>query len=168
MPTDLAVSLLTDPGVFTPDRHEELVAHYRRYGFVVIRDLFDDALMDRMESECVQAQEKVVLGALDPRHGSTVFLDDATKAQKFANYVEFVNELSPAVLEAATDPTLMLVVHELLGDHCWLNDSNRFGVVYQDARPGKESGYTRIGWHSDWQAAPNLDIWPSTDRKSVV
>jgi len=33
--------------------------------------------------------------------------------------------------------------------------------VYQDARPGRESSYTRIGWHSDWQSGPNLDIWPS-------
>ena len=38
---------------------------------------------------------------------------------------------------------------------------SRFGVVYQDARPGRESSYTRIGWHSDWQSGPNLDIWPS-------
>jgi ectoine hydroxylase-related dioxygenase (phytanoyl-CoA dioxygenase family) len=34
--------------------------------------------------------------------------------------------------------------------------------VYQDARPGAESAYTRIGWHSDWQSGPHLDMWPST------
>jgi hypothetical protein len=34
--------------------------------------------------------------------------------------------------------------------------------VYQDARPGCESGYTRIGWHADWQAVPHLDIWSGT------
>jgi ectoine hydroxylase-related dioxygenase (phytanoyl-CoA dioxygenase family) len=34
-------------------------------------------------------------------------------------------------------------------------------VVYQDARPGRESGYARIGWHSDWQSGPHLGRWPS-------
>jgi ectoine hydroxylase-related dioxygenase (phytanoyl-CoA dioxygenase family) len=162
MSIDLATSLLCDPGVFSPDRRAELVAHYHRYGFVVIRDLFSDAALDRMEAECVSAQEKVINGVLPERYGSTVFLDDAAKAERFANYVEYVNELSPAVLAAATDPLLVAVITELVGPDCWLNATSRAGVVYQDSRPGKESGYTRIGWHSDWQAAPNLDIWPAT------
>ena len=154
--------MLSDPGVFVPGRREELIVHYRRFGFVVIRDLFSAELMDRMEAECVRAQVQVVAGELPERYGSTVFLDEAAKAEKFANYVEYVNELSPAVTEAATNPFLAGVMVGLLGPSCWFNDSRRFGVVYQDARPGKESGYTRIGWHSDWQSAPNLDIWPAT------
>lgn len=80
----------------------------------------------------------------------------------FANYVEYVNELSPAVAAAATHPDLVAVLTELLGPTCWFNDDSRCGVVYQDSRPGRESGYTRIGWHADWQSAPNLDIWPAT------
>ena len=43
----------------------------------------------------------------------------------------------------------------------WLLEDDRFGVVYQDARPGDQSGYSRIGWHSDHQSGPNLDVWPS-------
>lgn len=162
MTVDLSFSLLTDPGVFTIDRRSELLAHYRRYGFVVIRDLLGADLMDRMEAECVRAQSDVVAGRLPDRYGSTVFLDEAAKAETFANYVEYVNELSPAVMQAATHPEMVSVVRELIGPDCWLNDASRFGVVYQDSRPGKESGYTRIGWHSDWQSAPNLDLWPAT------
>jgi hypothetical protein len=161
MSIELATSLLSDPGVFTPDRSAEAITHYRRYGFVVVRDLFPTDLMDRMEAECVRAQERVISGDLPERYGSTVFLDEAAKAEKFANYVEYVNELSPAVVEGATDPLLVSMLTELLGPDCWFNDSSRFGVVYQDCRPGKESGYSRIGWHSDWQSAPNLDLWPS-------
>jgi ectoine hydroxylase-related dioxygenase (phytanoyl-CoA dioxygenase family) len=167
MSINLATSPLTtaspgEPGVFGPEQSAELVAYYRQHGFVVLRDLLSDELMDRMETECVRAQQQVVAGELPERYGSTVFLDDAAKAEKFANYVEYVNELSPAAVEAATHPVLEAVMSELLGPDCWFNDASRFGVVYQDARPGQESGYTRIGWHTDWQAAPNLDIWPST------
>ncbi|HST82994.1 MAG TPA: phytanoyl-CoA dioxygenase family protein [Kineosporiaceae bacterium] len=162
IPIDLTTSLLSDPGVFGPDRHAEIVAHYHRFGFVVIRDLFSVDLIDRMEAECVQAQEQVIARTLPDRYGSTVFLDEAAKAERFANYVEYVNELSPAVLAGATDPLLVEVITDLLGPDCWLNTASRAGIVYQDSRPGKESGYTRIGWHSDWQAAPNLDIWPAT------
>ncbi len=42
----------------------------------------------------------------------------------------------------------------------WLLDYEQFGVVYQDARPGPGSGYSRIGWHTDHQSGPHLDIWP--------
>ena len=162
MSIDPATSRLYDPGVFAPEQFDELIAHYRRYGFVVLRGLFSSELMDRIEAECVRAQERVMAGELPERYGSSLFLDEAAKAERFANYVEFVNELSPAVVEGATHPLLAAVMTELLGPNRWFNDASRFGVVYQDARPGKESGYTRIGWHSDWQSAPNLDIWPAT------
>ena len=167
MAVDLALSLLVDPGVFTPEQPAELLAHYRRYGFVVVRGLLTEAEVDQVEAECVAAQQQVVAGELDERYGSTVFLDtvflqDVAKADRFANYIEYVHELSPAVRAAATHPGLVAIIAELLGPDCWLNADHRFGVVYQDSRPGRESGYTRIGWHADWQSAPNLDIWPST------
>lgn len=135
---------------------------YHDNGFVILRDVFSDDLMARMETECVEAQRRVITHDLPERYGSTVFLDDAAKAEKFANYVEFVNEVSPAVVEAATNPSLLDVLHRVLGPDCWVRDANQFGIVYQDARPGRESGYSRIGWHSDWQAGPSLTIWPST------
>lgn len=135
---------------------------YRDNGFVVLRGVLGPELVDRMEAECVAAQRQVSARELPDRYGSTVFLDDAAKAERFANYVEHVNELSPAVREAAAHPALVAVLRRLLGEGAWLRDSNRFGIVYQDARPGKESGYSRIGWHSDWQASPSLDIFPAT------
>ncbi|MDX6205507.1 MAG: hypothetical protein QOF39_1564 [Frankiales bacterium] len=135
---------------------------YRDNGFVVLRGIFEPGLTDAMELECVAAQQQVIGHELPQRYGSTVFLDDEAKAERFANYVEFVNELSPAVRDAAAHPVLLTVLRRLLGEDCWLRDSNQFGIVYQDARPGRESGYSRIGWHSDWQAGPSLDVWPST------
>ncbi|MGF7236247.1 MAG: phytanoyl-CoA dioxygenase family protein [Frankia sp.] len=162
------LSVMTSPaefGVFRGldasvalDRTEEF---YRRLGFVVLRDLFPVELVDRMETECATAQNGVLAGDLPERYGSTQYLDDASKIEKFVNYVEHVEEVAPAVLEAATYPALVAVIRRFIGESCWLSDENRIGVVYQDARPGKESGYTRIGWHSDWQASPSLDIWPS-------
>jgi ectoine hydroxylase-related dioxygenase (phytanoyl-CoA dioxygenase family) len=135
---------------------------YRDNGFAVLRGVFTAGLMDRMESECVAAQQKVIDRELPARYGSTVFLDDVAKAERFANYVEFVNELCPAVREAATHPVLVAVLRRLLGEGAWLRDNSQFGVVYQDARPSAESGYSRIGWHSDWQAGPSLDVWPGS------
>ena len=53
------------------------------------------------------------------------------------------------------------MMSRLLGPEAWLLEDDRFGVVYQDARPGAQSGYSRIGWHSDVQSGPNLRVWPS-------
>src|SRR5262249_15739641 len=70
-------------------------------------------------------------------------------------------EVSELARAAAYEPTIVEVITRLLGDDRWLLEDDRFGVVYQDARPGDQSGYSRIGWHSDHQSGPHLDIWPS-------
>jgi ectoine hydroxylase-related dioxygenase (phytanoyl-CoA dioxygenase family) len=133
---------------------------YRAFGFVLVRGLVPEDLTARMETECAAAQSDVLAGRVPVRYGSTKYLDDAEKAEKFVNYVEHVEELSPAVLAAATLPALVALIRRLIGESAWLNGSEQAGVVYQDSRPGRESGYTRIGWHSDWQAMPSVDIWP--------
>ncbi|KQM07316.1 Phytanoyl-CoA dioxygenase (PhyH) [Frankia sp. CpI1-P] len=81
-------------------------------------------------------------------------------AEAYVNYVEHVEELAPAVRAAATHPLMVALLRRLLGADVWMSPSENAGVVFQDARPGRESGYSRIGWHSDWQAMPSLDVWP--------
>jgi hypothetical protein len=67
--------------------------------------------------------------------------------------VEHVSEIAPSVQQAITDERLLAVLRRILGEDCWFGDDLvQSGVVYQDARPGRESGYTRIGWHSATRA----------------
>ena len=165
-----------DPGVFVVDPAAadplgvpDLADFYQRHGFVLLRGLLSDGLVDRIEDECVRAQRGVLAGAVPARHGSTQYLDArhldqlagaGDVPQAYVNYVEHVEELSPAVREASTHPLLVELLHRLLGNEVWMLSGEGSGIVYQDARPGRESGYTRIGWHSDWQAMPSLDVWP--------
>ncbi|GAA1305534.1 phytanoyl-CoA dioxygenase family protein [Pseudonocardia xinjiangensis] len=154
------LTAFTDLGVFTPaDGSDAAKACYDRWGFVVLRGLLDDSAIDAMEAECVAAQQGVLAGELDARHGSRKYLDDESKAEHVVNYVERVEELAPTIDAALATPTLVELVTRILGPDHW---PARGGVVYQDARPGRDSGYTRIGWHADWQAVPHLDIWPGT------
>jgi len=154
------LTALTDLGVFTPDDGPEAaMTFYDRWGFVVLRDLVDADLIDAMETECVAAQSRVLAGELDAWYGSRKYLDDERKAERFVNYVDHIEELAPAIGTALATPALVDLVTRILGPDLW---PGRDGVVYQDARPGRESGYTRIGWHADWQAIPHLDIWPAT------
>jgi hypothetical protein len=149
-----------EPGVFGPDRLDDLDAYFRQHGYAILRGAFDDAFMDTMQTECAAAQAGVIDGSLDPKHGTIAFNDDAAGAA-FVNYVSFAEQVSPAVLGAITDRTVVGLMRRWLGDGCWVLGSDSFGVIFQDARAGRESNYTRIGWHSDWQSGPHLDIWPS-------
>ncbi|KQS00487.1 phytanoyl-CoA dioxygenase [Williamsia sp. Leaf354] len=149
-------------GVFGTDEIDDLLWFYEMHGYAILRGLVDETRLARIEAECIEAQERVRSGDLGDRYGSTVFLDEDTETQGFVNYVEYVSEVSPAVADAVSDPVLRSLMSSLLGENCWLRAHEQFGVVYQDARPGKESGYARIGWHTDWQAGPSLDVWPST------
>jgi ectoine hydroxylase-related dioxygenase (phytanoyl-CoA dioxygenase family) len=152
------------PGVFGLDRLEELEAFYREYGFAILSGALDEATLARLEAECVAAQEDVVAGRLSSRHGTTQLIegDAGEKATRFANYVIHITELSPTARAIVHDPNVTGLLRRWLGAQCWSAETAQFGYVYQDARPGKESSYTRIGWHSDWQASPHLDMWPST------
>lgn len=156
------VPLFSEPWVFGPDDLDGLEAFFRANGFAILRGLFDEAYMDAMELECAAAQQGVIDGTLDERHGTTIFVDDpdGTKTERFANYVIYVEELCPTVRGAIDHDVVQELMRRWLGDGCW-TDPERFGTVYQDARAGRESSYTRIGWHSDWQSGPNLDVWPS-------
>ena len=161
-PTAPPLRPTAEMATFGPDRIHDIVECFRTNGFAVIRGLLSDAEMTAITDECTDAQERLMAGTLAEHHGTTVLIeDDHDGPVEAANYVSYVNELSPAVTAAIAHPTLVPIVQGILGPEPWLLDDQRFGFVYQDARPGRESAYTRIGWHADWQSGPNLDIWPS-------
>lgn len=151
------------PGTFTVDRTDELVAFVRRWGFAVLRGVYAEEELTALEAAMERAQAALLAGELPSRCGTSV-LDDPSAAvggEPFAHYVCHITEVSDAALRAATAPPLVAVMRQVLGPQAWLLDDDRFGVVYQDARPGEETYYSRIGWHSDHQSGPTLDIWPS-------
>ncbi|MGO9027984.1 MAG: phytanoyl-CoA dioxygenase family protein [Acidimicrobiales bacterium] len=150
------------PTVVSPEDSEGLAASVRTHGYGTLRGVFDDTTLAALEAELVDAQVRLVEGTLDDRHG-TVILDapDATvDGRPFAHYVTFATQASPLADRAAHHPTLVAAARACLGPAAWLLDYEQFGIVYQDARPGPGSAYSRIGWHTDHQSGPHLDIWP--------
>jgi len=150
------------PGVFGPDRLDDLVDFFREHGYATLRDAIDPAELDRAEDQLVRVQQDVARGGLDPRHGTSI-LDDPDAViggEPFAHYVCFATQVSPLADALVHRPELVEVAHRVLGQQAWLLDYEQFGVVYQDARPDPGSGYSRIGWHTDRQSGPHLDVWP--------
>ena len=165
MPTPSRVD--TDPASrvaerFTPDGLDDLVRSFAANGYGILGPVFDEPEIEAAEFELVAAQRQLVEGTLEARY-ATAILDDpqaTVDGRRFAHYVCFATEVSPAAHRLIHHPTIVDVVQRLIGPHAWLLDDDQFGVVYQDARPGPESGYSRIGWHTDHQSGPHLDIWP--------
>jgi len=132
-------------------------------GYAIVRGLYSDDELDVLEAELVRLQGALLRSEL-PTQCGTVILDDPEAiidGRPFAHYVCHATEVSPIVSKAVQHPTLVELAHRTLGPDAWLLEDDRFGVVYQDARPGPKSGYSRIGWHSDFQSGPNLPSWPS-------
>lgn len=157
-------SIIESPWAFPPAELDGLEDFYREYGFGVLAGCVDDATLETLEHECVTAQERLVAGELDPRYGTADLIegDAGEKATRFANYVVHITELSPVARGILNSEPVLDLMQRWLGANVWSAEDRQFGFVYQDARPGRESSYTRIGWHSDWQSSPHLDIWPST------
>ena len=149
-------------GVFGPDDLDGLCAHLDAHGYATLRGAIDDGLLAAAEAELVAAQELLVGGDLDARHGTAILDDPDAEVDggRFAHYVCFATAASPSADRLVHLPALVEVDRRRLGPQAWLLDYEQFGVVYQDARPGPRSGYSRIGWHTDHQSGPHLDVWP--------
>jgi hypothetical protein len=152
------------------DARSKASAFFSQYGYLVLRGLYPAEQLEDLDEACRQAQEQVGSGALPERYGTARLSVDATQpgsagappsSRGIVNYVSHLTELVPAARAAALHPAVTTLITYWLGSERWLLEGDPFGVVYQDARPGAESGYTRIGWHSDWQSGPHLDRWPS-------
>lgn len=159
----MSLLVRSGPEAFRPHEIDRIVAFFEANGFVRIAGVFDDATLDALQVEMERCQRELLAGLLPDRCG-TVILDDPdamVDGEPFAHYVCHCTEVSTLADACTHDPAITAVIGRLLGPDAWLLDDDRFGVVYQDARPGRGSGYSRIGWHTDWQSGPHLDIWPS-------
>ncbi len=152
----------TSAGTFPPGDVDGLAAFFEARGYATIRGLYDEETVSAAASELAAAQHRLAAGELGERHGTAIL--DAPGAcidgQPFCHYVCFATSLSRTADELVHHPLLEGTVRRLLGPGAWLLDDEQFGVVYQDARPDPGSGYSRIGWHTDHQSGPHLDIWP--------
>lgn len=157
----------TEPWVFAPSEIDELQSCFVERGFAILRGAVQPSTLASITAECVDAQRAVATGQLDERHGTTILIDAdnlsarPSASEPLVNYVTHLTELAPEVRACVTGPVVLELIDRWLGPDAWLLEHHRFGVVYQDARPGRESAYTRIGWHADWQSAPHRDMWPS-------
>jgi ectoine hydroxylase-related dioxygenase (phytanoyl-CoA dioxygenase family) len=156
-------SLAREVGAFRAPDFDGIDAFFADHGFAIMRGLYAEAELQELEIELERQQHRLLAGEL-PVECGTVILDDpeaVIDGEPFAHYVCHLTEVSEIARTAAYQPAIVEVVTRLLGLQAWLLEDDRFGVVYQDARPGDQSGYSRIGWHSDAQSGPNLDVWPS-------
>jgi ectoine hydroxylase-related dioxygenase (phytanoyl-CoA dioxygenase family) len=150
-------------GVFGPGELDDLVAFFQVNGYATLRGSLDEEELATTEAELVAAQERLAAGALDPSFGTDLLdaPDAVVDGRPFAHYVVFATRASAAADRLVHHPDLVAVNRRLLGPDAWLLDYEQFGIVYQDARPGPGSAYSRIGWHTDHQSGPHLDIWPA-------
>jgi ectoine hydroxylase-related dioxygenase (phytanoyl-CoA dioxygenase family) len=151
-----------EAGVFGPDELDRLEAFFAGHGYATLRGVFPEADLLDAEGELVDAQQRVAEGRLDARHGSVALDEPGAEidGHPFAHYVYFATQVSTAADALVHHPVLVEVAQQALGSQAWLLDYEVFGVVYQDARPDPGSGYSRIGWHTDHQSGPHLDMWP--------
>jgi Phytanoyl-CoA dioxygenase (PhyH) len=150
-------------GVYEANELSAACESFAGRGFVILRGLYADAELDDLQQELEGLQQKLVAGEL-PEACGTVILDDpdaVIDGEPFAHYVCEITPVSAISRAAVMHPVVVDAVERLLGPESWLLEDDRSGVVYQDARPGDRSGYSRIGWHSDAQSGPTLNWWPS-------
>lgn len=153
----------------TPTETEALAGGFNRDGYVVVPAMMNPDEVAVVLEVMEHAQRQLVAGNLDTRrHGGEMYTDDrlnGTDEPLHPNYVLDVARLSPEVHAMFHHPPLVDLISTCLGVATpWVfppEHGREFGVVYQDARPGPTTGYSRIGWHTDRQAYPTSAFFPS-------
>ena len=143
-----------------------LAEAFHRDGYVVVPGALDGESLAVIGTAMEGLQAGLVDGTLDRgRHGGDVYTAVVAGAvATHPHYVLDVARLSPEVDAAFHEPSLVALVGECLGADPWEfgpEHGRDFGVVFQDARPGDGTAYSRIGWHTDRQAYPTSDFHPS-------
>ena len=144
-----------------------LAHRFHADGFVVVPGMLDAADIASVTDEMEQAQRRLMAGELDAAHHGgemyTASVDDP--AGGYPHYVLDVARLSTQVDGIFHDTSLLELVSACLdGAEPWefgADHGREFGVVYQDARTGDGTTYSRIGWHTDHQAYPTSDFFPA-------
>lgn len=151
-----------DPGVFGPEELDRLEPFFAEHGYATLRGVFDETDLLDAQAELAEVQRRLSEGTLGGRHGSLTLDEPGATigGQPFAHYVYFATKVSDRADALVHQAALVDVARRTLGPEAWLLDYEIFGVVYQDARPDPGSGYSRIGWHTDHQSGPHLDMWP--------
>jgi ectoine hydroxylase-related dioxygenase (phytanoyl-CoA dioxygenase family) len=144
-----------------------LEADFRRDGFVVVSGLLSEDEIGALEASMLELQTGIADGSIDRARFGGDYLTAAAPGEQapFVHYVKDVTRLSPEAHALFHHAELLALLQRCFdGVEPWEFDESfgaRFGVVYQDARPGREMAYTRIGWHSDQQSHPTSDFWPA-------
>ena len=149
-----------EPAVYTAGQLDRLATFFRANGYAILRGLYDDAELDAIQAECEGLQAALLRGELPPGCGTATLTDDGVRSP-VVHYVCNLTTVAPMAKAAVLHRALQGAMDRVMGPDRYLVEDERFGVVYQDARPGRESAYTRIGWHADWQSGPHLECWPS-------
>lgn len=136
-------------------------AAFETDGFVLLRGVHSEAEIVDLTDDMERLQGAVRAGELDDQHRDVVLGASDAAAGAHVNYVYYATRHSEVAARLAHAEPVVDLVRRLLGPDTWLLDHERFGVVYQDARPGPDSAYSRIGWHTDRQSGPHLAVWPS-------
>lgn len=154
------VSLDVSVGVFTVDQTEPLSTFFGQHGFAILRGLFAPEEVAAIQQDCDRVQ--TTSDQSEATSSLTTLAGDAIDQQApvVVNHVTHVTRRSELVRRRVLDPVIVSLVREWIPE-AWLLEGAFFGVVYQDARNAPGSGYSRIGWHTDWQSGPHLDRWPA-------
>jgi hypothetical protein len=137
------------------------VSEFKRNGYLLVSGLLTEREVDLLDSSLCSVHRRLENGELDESWCGTGLnrAADGPKARS-VHYVRHVTKLSEPAAMAFANPTLIELIGEIIGPHCWPLDFDEYGVLYQVSRPGQESGYSRIGWHTDEQSRPGSEIWP--------
>jgi ectoine hydroxylase-related dioxygenase (phytanoyl-CoA dioxygenase family) len=147
--------------VFGPDELAEFEAFFRANGFGVLRGALPAADFDAFVAAAEAMQAGYETGTLPDEYiAAGAEVRSTVDGTPVAHYLVRVTDYSPDIKALAHHPTIADAVQRAIGPTAWAGDYFGDGFVFVHARPSRDSNYSRLGWHCDWQSQPDSVMFP--------
>lgn len=147
--------------VFGRDELDNYDAFFRTNGFGVLRGVFTAAEFDAFVAAAERMHASFERGELPD---DFVLADASARStidgQRVAHYLARVTDYAPEIKALAQHDTIAAAVRRAIGPNAWAGDYFGDGFVFVHARPTRDSNYSRLGWHCDWQSQPDSFLFP--------
>jgi ectoine hydroxylase-related dioxygenase (phytanoyl-CoA dioxygenase family) len=155
------ISTQASTGVFSAADLSSFGEFFKADGYGVLRGAFDADELAAFLAAVEEMQRDYERGELPAMFIAEGESNKATiGGTRVAHYLVRVTDYSPAIRALVRHPTVAEAVRLAIGPEAWAGDYFGDGFVFAHARPSRDSNYSRLGWHSDWQAQPDSFMFP--------
>jgi len=121
---------------------------FKANGFIHFKDFIKQDTVDEIIRASEEVQKKWLENNVKKVNGVPIKYGTDLNGEKIIQRFAFINKYHPVLQGLLMDPRLKALL-ELAGEGARIGEDEKDGMVFNHYVNGENSGFTRMGWHTD-------------------